>query len=389
YRSLYARAGFTLVELIVVIAILGILAGVGTVAYSGYITHTKSGLDENLYYEIKYAGAVGAAGGSTAVGTIYVTTDGASRSGSAELDTWMANAFGDDWENTVYYNLESSVASYGTIYLPAPDIENLTASQKAAVAAWVASNYAGNEEELLTAVGALTTSASSFLSDALENNTNYDNIADLVDARLPDLANFLSDLGYEDISELTETELSNAVVLYAASQASENLAVLQEAINDGNIETIAGLLEPDVTTNKDENGNTVSDWNGLLTTYAMYYSLVTAYASSEYATEDFVVTTPEDIYDVAKLYDAMMNDGYTNQTEGKGFLAYLGYPYTEEGYYDESDETGLSSSAIVTDLQAYYGALSILYDNKDYVDLSDANAFSNSEIISILQAYMR
>ena len=35
--------GFTLIELIVVIAILGILAGVGTVAYTGYIKAANKG----------------------------------------------------------------------------------------------------------------------------------------------------------------------------------------------------------------------------------------------------------------------------------------------------------------------------------------------------------
>ena len=40
--------GFTLVELIVVIAILGILAGVGTVGYSGYIKKANMAADQQL-----------------------------------------------------------------------------------------------------------------------------------------------------------------------------------------------------------------------------------------------------------------------------------------------------------------------------------------------------
>ena len=47
--------GFTLVELIVVIAILAILAGVGAVAYTGYIEHTKKGLDRQTVGEIIHA----------------------------------------------------------------------------------------------------------------------------------------------------------------------------------------------------------------------------------------------------------------------------------------------------------------------------------------------
>ena len=50
--------GFTLVELVVVIAIMAILAGVGTVAYSGYITATNKGLDRqtvgNIMRAIEY-----------------------------------------------------------------------------------------------------------------------------------------------------------------------------------------------------------------------------------------------------------------------------------------------------------------------------------------------
>ena len=47
--------GFTLVELIVVITILGILAGVGTVAYTGYITRAKMGVDQQTVGNLIYA----------------------------------------------------------------------------------------------------------------------------------------------------------------------------------------------------------------------------------------------------------------------------------------------------------------------------------------------
>lgn len=50
-----ANGGFTLVELIVVIAILAILAGVGIPVYSGYITKANKTADETLVNEIKNA----------------------------------------------------------------------------------------------------------------------------------------------------------------------------------------------------------------------------------------------------------------------------------------------------------------------------------------------
>lgn len=47
--------GFTLIELIVVIAILGILAGVGTVAYTGYIKAANKGVDKQTVGDLMYA----------------------------------------------------------------------------------------------------------------------------------------------------------------------------------------------------------------------------------------------------------------------------------------------------------------------------------------------
>ena len=54
-NKLRDKAGFTLVELIVVIAILGILAGVGTVGYSGYIKKANQAADEQLLGAVNQA----------------------------------------------------------------------------------------------------------------------------------------------------------------------------------------------------------------------------------------------------------------------------------------------------------------------------------------------
>lgn len=49
------RAGFTLVELIVVIAILGILAGAAVAGYSGYIKKAQAAADTQLLSAVKTA----------------------------------------------------------------------------------------------------------------------------------------------------------------------------------------------------------------------------------------------------------------------------------------------------------------------------------------------
>jgi len=54
-NNLKSKAGFTLVELIVVIAILAILAGVAVPAYSGYITKANEASDYTLLDSVKTA----------------------------------------------------------------------------------------------------------------------------------------------------------------------------------------------------------------------------------------------------------------------------------------------------------------------------------------------
>lgn len=54
-NKLRDKAGFTLVELIVVIAIIGILAGIGTVGYGGYVKKANEAADQQLLGEVNTA----------------------------------------------------------------------------------------------------------------------------------------------------------------------------------------------------------------------------------------------------------------------------------------------------------------------------------------------
>lgn len=109
--------GFTLVELIVVIAILGILAGVGTVGYSGYIKKANMAADQQLISQMEnavllhnYSDMFAAKAGAGVLGYVVVTeeADGeasAEAKGADPASTYMADAmaaaFGADWENAL------------------------------------------------------------------------------------------------------------------------------------------------------------------------------------------------------------------------------------------------------------------------------------------------
>ena len=94
------KAGFTLIELIVVIAILAILGGVATVGYSGYVTKANEAADRQLISDIEQALIVGAyaknyAPGSL-VGAVGIDKEAAATA-EGEAAAMMEMAFGADW----------------------------------------------------------------------------------------------------------------------------------------------------------------------------------------------------------------------------------------------------------------------------------------------------
>ena len=96
--------GFTLVELIVVIAILAILGGIAVPAYNGYVKKAEKAADEALLNEINMAFASACAiNGESHIGletTPKLDLNGKAVRGIKNTDTTIATAFNDFFEST-------------------------------------------------------------------------------------------------------------------------------------------------------------------------------------------------------------------------------------------------------------------------------------------------
>lgn len=101
--------GFTLVELIVVIAILGILAGIGTVGYSGYVKKANMAADQALIGEIKQALTLAYYSNPGEVeGVVALSLDAAPDcGGNVSLEEALTKAFGEGWQNREDLRLKS------------------------------------------------------------------------------------------------------------------------------------------------------------------------------------------------------------------------------------------------------------------------------------------
>ena len=377
-NKLRDKAGFTLVELIVVIAIMGILSGVGTAAYSGYVKRTNEGLDETLYQSILYAGEIGKYENPGVTGRVMVYKDepaevGSSSGGDEIIEQWMENAFGADWAETVKYRTDKYAnSSYATIILPAVAI-TLDETHKQLLDDFRKSNLDGHETDLANICNGISNAFAAWAADSSKLST----LTSLIPS--DKMQDILSKLGVESVAALQSadaakrTQFANEMVLYIAGGA--------KAMNTA--EKLNGYL----TTLKGDGTSgprspmqlaTAGGGNPTAPELALALGVTTSYANSEYAGAEikkaYAEATADGEVDYGKLLGLMnkMTDG----TEKTNYKKYL-------------DDTDKGAEA---DMKAYLGALQVISESQDKYgftfDTSSSNAFNNDQTLALLQGVL-
>ena len=379
--KLRSKAGFTLVELIVVIAILASLAGVAIPVYNGYIKKANTAADQQLLDTVNtsfVAACVenGLSQYDVTAAKIFVAGDGTVGATSNSGVVYVQQAMVGDTNVTVVMNNSFSFYFAGNENAKFNFYKSLTFNPQTGM-------FEGSETggQVAVTVGNNTYYVSQDAIDNFKNAVVFSENIEEMQGQVDKLSNayggivglFTTEqLGQAFGSEYTDyleevgagddpTKIGNATVLYIAEQSGNMTA--DDAYSQ--LSNAAAFLQNNAGSNPSMTDflAAAGSTGDPLATTAMMFGAVTAYANG--GNNDTLKGQVANVSDAASLMQV-----FQAAAADPNFYSYVG--------------TESASSQFTTDMNGYLGALNAMGSVSGEIDLGNSGVWTSDEINALL-----
>lgn len=342
--------GFSLVELIVVIAIMAILVGVAVPVYSSYIEKTQKAKDQQLVDEVAHALQVYSVADPEGSGWVILTPEGAIGDGALGTAA-MEQIFGANWTSDLALSYDGWVS-----------VNDFLGMDK-------------NTAELLLGSSYLTGSSATELLGEVSNLTGaavtmIDRYLDDPDALYAKMQQFFPDLA-DDFERLTNED---GGFDYDPSDAAEK-EEFKTQLSNLMVLSIAGQLAAG-------NGDAPEGEQAFpVAQLSQQFALINGFANSEYAKND-----PS----IGIAYQTMI-DAISAPNVNSGIItnAITDFNNEEASYYDALVEYAKGQGA--KDLAAFNEVMKTIDAKQNLVtddDLKDANLYTTGSVATLFDSYV-